>query len=50
MHDDLFLIFVGYSVFFGALAALLLWTLRAQRTLRATLSKLQGEMGEGDTE
>ena len=49
MNDDLFLIFVGYSVFFGALLVLLLWTMRAQRTMRATLSKLQSQMEKGES-
>lgn len=50
MNDDLFLIFVGYSVFFGALAVLLLWTLQAQKALRATLNKLQSQIEKGENE
>ena len=49
MSDDLFLILIGYGVFFGALAALLLWTFRAQRTMRATLTKLQSQMEESES-
>jgi len=50
MNDDLFLILVGYGVFFGALVLLLFWTLRAQRTMRVTLSKLQSQMEKGESE
>ena len=50
MNDDLFLIFVGYSVFFGSLAVLLLWTLQGQKALRATLNKLQSQVEKGESE
>lgn len=50
MNDDLFLIFVGYSVFFGALAVLLLWTFQGQKALRATLNKLQSQIEKGESE
>ena len=50
MNEDLFLIFVGYSVFFGALAVLLLWTLLGQKALRATLSRLQSQVEKGESE
>ena len=50
MNEDLFLIFVGYSAFFGALAVLLLWTLQGQKALRATLNKLQSQIEKGESE
>lgn len=50
MNEDFFLIFVGYSAFFGALAVLLLWTLQGQKALRATLNKLQSQIEKGESE
>jgi len=48
MSDDLFLVLIGYSVFFGSLVVLLLWTKLAERNARRTLAELQRQVGKVD--